>query len=237
MIGSALLAVLLAVIPPPGPPASAASSPPASPAASPPPSVSASPRTLRTIVTVVSSPYCNSLATHFNGALVPMLANDRTLDGVSVQLDDINTLFDQPDYVERYLHVRDALGKQVDELNESLHLIQLEIDALRDGEHLTTDTQSAADIHVAAEHLQNAYDKQRQLSIDLSGIHYAMMQYNIERAHPSLGGFSEAEMTEPQAMRDIKDYLRFNNQRAVIASNEDVAVDVALNAAQDHCMK
>jgi hypothetical protein len=237
MIGNAVLAVLLAFIPPPGPAAPAASSPPPSAASSPQPSVSTTPRALRTIVTVVSSPYCNSLATHFNGALVPMLANDRTLDGVSVQLDEINTLFDQPDYVERYLHVRDTLGKQVDELNDSLHVIQLEINALRDGEHLTTDTQSAADIHVAAQDLQTAYDKQKQLSIDLSGIHYAMLQYNIERAHPSLGGFSEAEMTEPQAMRDIKDYLRFNNQRAVINTNEDLAVDIALNAAQDHCMK
>ena len=46
------------------------------------PAPSASPHEPKTIITVISSPYCKSLAEHFNNALVPMLANDRTLDGV-----------------------------------------------------------------------------------------------------------------------------------------------------------
>ena len=65
--------------------------PVAAPSASPAPSPS--PRELKTIVTVISSPYCNALAQHFNGALVPMLGNDRIFDGVSVQLDDMNAMF------------------------------------------------------------------------------------------------------------------------------------------------
>src|SRR5579871_6217487 len=54
------------------------------------PTPSSAPHEPKTIITVISSPYCRSLADHFNGALVPMLANDRTLDGVSVQLDDLD---------------------------------------------------------------------------------------------------------------------------------------------------
>ena len=61
------------------------------------PAPSATPREPQTIITVVSSPYCKSLAEHFNNALVPMLANDRTLDGVSVQLEDFNTMFQSPE--------------------------------------------------------------------------------------------------------------------------------------------
>lgn len=75
----------------------------ASPAASP------APHEPKTIITVVSSPYCKSLAQHFNNALVPMLANDRTLDGVSVQLDDMNNMFEGPNYVQQFLHIRDTL--------------------------------------------------------------------------------------------------------------------------------
>ena len=46
------------------------------------PSPSPSPHELKTIITVVSSPYCKSLAEHFNDAMTPMLANDRTLEEV-----------------------------------------------------------------------------------------------------------------------------------------------------------
>src|SRR5581483_7434517 len=84
------------------------------PAPSPAPSA---PTVPKTIITVISSPYCNSLAEHFNGALVPMLANDRTLDRVGVSLDNADTSFDYPDYVERFVHARDALLKQETELN------------------------------------------------------------------------------------------------------------------------
>ncbi len=86
------------------------------------PSPSASPgeRELPTIVTVISSPYCNSLADHFNGAMAPMLANDRVLEGTSVQLDTLNTLFHQTNYAQQYMHVQDQIERQETVLNESL---------------------------------------------------------------------------------------------------------------------
>ena len=190
----------------------------------------------KTIITIVSSPYCNSLAQHFNGALVPMLANDRTLDAVSVQLDDLNTLFSQPDYVQRFLHVRDHMLREETELNQSLAAIQREINQLRDGARLTTDPQATAAIHDAAQDLQTAYDKQRQLSIDLQGMYQAMLTYPIYRVNPAMGGFDPAEMRMPADERNVKSYLRFDGQRDVIAQNEDKATDIALAAVEKNCV-
>jgi hypothetical protein len=201
------------------------------------PTPSPTPRALKTIITVVSSPYCNSLAQHFNGALVPMLANDRTLDQVSVQLDSVNTLFNYPDYVERFLHARDKLGRQETELNQSLAAIQREINQLREGSKLTTDPQAAAQVREAAQDLQTAYDKQRQLSIDLQGMYEAMLSYPIARVRPALGGFDPQEMAMPADERNVKSYLRFDGQRDVIARNEDKATDIALTVAENTCTK
>jgi hypothetical protein len=205
----------------------------------PPPSPSAtspSARPLRTIITVISTPYCNSLADHFNAAFVPMLANDRTLDGSSVQLDNLNSLFNEPNYEQRFLAVRDKLGKQVTVLMNSLDEIQHEINQLRDGSRLTSDPQAAAQVHEAAQELQTAYDKQRQLSIDLQGMYQAMLSYPIQRVHPALGGFSPAEMALPADAKNVKSYLKFDSQRKTIDASEDKAVNIAYTAAQTNCM-
>ena len=199
------------------------------------PTATPSPHPPKTIITVVSSPYCRSLAEHFNDALVPMLANDRTLDGVSVQLDDFNTMFDSPNYVQQFLHIRDTLGRQETILNRSLPLIQQEINALREGARLSTDPQAAAEIHDAAQDLQAAYDKQRQLSIDLYNMYLTLLQTNPNRFHPTLGGFDPQDMAAPEEARNIKSYLRFDGQRDVIAVNEGKAADTALAAADKYC--
>ena len=200
------------------------------------PAPSPAPREPKTIITVISSPYCKSLAEHFNDALVPMLANDRTLDGVSVQLDDFNTMFNAPNYVQQFLHIRDALGRQETELTESLAAIQREINELRDGSRLTSDPQAVAEIHEAAQELQTAYDHQRQLSIDVQSLYQSMLQTNPNRFHPTLGGFDPQDMAAPADARNIKSYLRFNGQRDVISTHEDKAADLALNAAQTYCV-
>lgn len=200
------------------------------------PGPAAGQREIPTIVTVISSPYCNSLADHFNGALMPMLANDRTLEGVGQQLEDLDTLFSGLDYVERYVRVRDTIGREETVINESLSGISQQIIALRQGAALTTDTQATAQIHDAAQDLQNAYDHQRQLGIDLQALHQAMMDYNVSHAHPVPGGFDPQEMAEPSDMKNIQSYLRFDSQRAVIAQNEDHAVDIAYAAAQNYCV-
>lgn len=201
------------------------------------PAPSPTPGVPKTIITVVSSPYCKSLAEHFNGALVPMLGNDRTLDATSVQLDDMNVMLNQPNYVQQFLHIRDALGRQETKLNQSLVAIQREINALRDGGVLSTDPQAQTEVHEAAQDLQTAYDKQRQLSIDLQNLYITLLQYNPNRLHPTLGGFDEQDMIAPANSRNIKSYLRFDGQRDIIATNEDKAADIALATAQKFCVQ
>lgn len=199
------------------------------------PTPSAAPHEPKTIITVISSPYCRSLAEHFNNALVPMLANDRSLDVVSVQLDDLDTMFSGPNYVQQFLHARDSIGRQENILNRSLPLIQAEINQLREGSKLTTDPQAISEMHDAAQDLQAAYDKQRQLSIDLQNTYISLLQINPNRLHATLGGFDEQDMIAPADSKSLKSYLRFNGQRDVIATNEDKATDIALTAADNYC--
>lgn len=202
--------------------------PPASPAGSPPP---------HTIVVTKSSPYCTALAKHFNGAFVPMLANDRTLDLVSTQFDQIDTLFSKPDYVTRFLDARKALAKQADMLLRSMPAIAAEIDALRASAALTTDASQAAQMREAAGELQSAYVKQHAMAIDIGNVARTMMDYDIVNAPHPLGGISLSDASLPPEMRDIKHYLRFNGQRDVIAQHEEKAVDTAYAAATTACVK
>jgi hypothetical protein len=193
-------------------------------------------RELPTIITVISSPYCNSLADHFNGALLPMLANDRVLESTSTQLDKVNAMSDSLNYVQLFLEARDNLGREQETLNRSLAGIQRNIVALREGAKLTTDPQATAEITQASWQLQTAYDHQRQLSIDLYNMYQDMLNYPIQRYNPGLGGFNKENATEPEAMRNIKSYLKFDSQRETIDKSEDQAVDTAYGAAQTYCV-
>jgi hypothetical protein len=190
-----------------------------------------------TIVTVKSSPYCNSLARHFNGAFVPMSANDRTLDQVDTQLVDINELFGKPDYQARFVDARSKLLKYVDVLQRTLPMIQSEIVELRKGATLTNDQGASKAITDSADDLQRAYMKQRAMTIDLEGVTQTMMEYDLDNLPHSLGGNSYSEMTLPANMKDIKASLRFDGQRDVITRNEEKAIDTAYDAATANCAK
>lgn len=221
-----ILGLLLALIPPAG-------SPSASPAASPAPS--ASPRELKTIVTVKSSPYCNALAQHFNGALVPMVANDRIFDAVDTQLVDMNEMFNYPDFVNRFTDLRLKIVKESGTLEQSLYPIRGEIDALRQSASLSTDPQAAKELTDAAAQLQEAYKHQFQLSTDLSNLARFMLNYNPMRHHPPLGGWTPYENTVPEDEKNMKVVLHFDQQRRSIDTSEGKAVDVATTAAETHC--
>jgi hypothetical protein len=194
-------------------------------------------RTLPTIITVTSSPYCNSLADNFNGTMLQMLANERVLDQTDVQLQSLNDVFSgsETNYEQQFLHDRDALGRQETALNNSLPIMAHHIAQLRAGARLTADPQAAAAVVKSADDLQTAYDRQRQLAVDLQNLYIRMLRFNIQRAHVPMGGFSWSNMTSTEAGRDVKTYLHFDAQRRVIATSEDQAVDVAYGAAQTYC--
>jgi hypothetical protein len=229
MLFASLLAVTISAMPPPAAAASAA------PSAS--PSAAATPRALKTIITVISSPYCNALAQHFNAAFVPMLANDQVFDHVSVQLDDMNQMFNYPDYANRFLDLRAKVIKESGTLTESLMPIQRQIDQLRESAALSNDPTAAQQMRDAASDLQQAYKHQMQLSTDLSSLARSMMEYDITRGPHPLGGWTPQLQTMPADEKNIKSYLRFDGQRSAIDDAENRAVDGAYAIAQTRCTK
>jgi hypothetical protein len=220
-----ILASLLALIPPAGPAAGSAVSP----------APSASPHELKTIVTVKSSPYCNALAEHFNNALVPMIANDRVFDAVNVQLEDMNVMFNYPNYQSRFLDLRAKIVKESATLDQSLQPIHDQINALRDSAALTTDSQAAKEMRDAAAQLQDAYLHQFQLSTDLTQLAEFMMDYNIMRGRHPLNGWTPHDNTVPADEKNMKIVLHFDAQRRTIGWGEDKATDIATTAAETHC--
>ena len=203
--------------------------------ASPAPSPSPAPRgRLKTIATVRSSPFCNSIAAHFNAAVQPMLANDRELDAVDVQLVDLDDVFHHADYQIRYAGIRVTLMKQVGQIRGSLPFIQQQVNLLREGERLTADPKQARQLHLIAEKLQQAYNKQMQLATDLTGVVQTMMSYqppeDLDVSQEEL-----AEQSMPKDMKDLKSYLRFDGQRDVIGQAENDAADSAIDLVSNHC--
>ncbi|MFN2450161.1 MAG: hypothetical protein ABR508_10325 [Candidatus Baltobacteraceae bacterium] len=189
---------------------------------------------LKTIATVRSTPFCTSIGQHFNAAVAPMLANDRDLDLVDVQLTNFSDIFHHADYQIRYSDTRVKLITYVGDIRRSLPAVQMQINLLRNGETLTADKAQAAQLHLAAEKLQLAYNKQMQLSTDLGGVIQAMMEY---RPPANLDVFQE-EMSEaqmPAEMRSIKSYLRFDGQRDILGQAEDAAANQAIALVEQHC--
>lgn len=213
--------------------AAALVAPAASPSAAPVPTA----RPLKTIVTVVSSPYCNALASNFMGAFVPMHGNDLTFDSVSVQLDDMNDMFKYPDYANRFLDLRTKIVKESDTLVKSLQPIHRQIDALRQAASLSSDPAAAAEMRDAAVQLEAAYQHQFQLSTDLTSLAQNMLQYDIMAGPHPLGGWTPQEQQMPADEKNIKVYLHFDKQRVSINDAEGRAVDIAYDIAQTRCTK
>jgi hypothetical protein len=189
---------------------------------------------LKTIATVRSTPFCTSIAQHFNAAVAPMLSNDRTLTLIDPQLVGLNDVFNHGDYQIRYSNIRIKLMKYVGDIQKNLPFMQQQINQLRQGEMLTTDKQDAHDIHQIAEKLQLAYNKQMQLATDLTGVIHAMMDYQPRGDADSYQNQLAASQM-PQEMRDIKSYLRFDGQRDVIDQSENAAADSAISLVEHTC--
>jgi hypothetical protein len=201
------------------------------------PSPSPSPQALRTIVTVKSSPYCTALSDHFNGAMLPMLANDRVFAVVDVQLSDLNELFNYPNYIDRFVVLRGKLLKESGVLSASLRPIQQQIDQLRASAALSNDPNEQKQMIDTASQLQDAYKHQFQLSTDLAGMAQAMMDYDIFHGSHPLGGWTPYENSLPADEKDVKSYLKYDKQLKSIDDAESGAVDLAYSIAEKSCAK
>lgn len=185
-----------------------------------------------------ASPYCSSFSEHFNAIVNPMIENDRTLDQVSVSLDDINTLFAKPDREIRFYNERLNLQKYVGALIVNNTLLQKEINKLREGEKLSADPGRVHEVHMLAQELQRAYDKQHQMQIDLLSVHHAMVDFNLS-GRPilgqPLGDVTLESLSEPSAAKDIKYLLRFNGLRDRLRDAEGMAAGHAQTIVQRYC--
>ncbi|MDQ2679438.1 MAG: hypothetical protein M3Y21_00215 [Candidatus Eremiobacteraeota bacterium] len=198
------------------------------------PSASPSVPPLRGIATVKSTPYCTSFATHFNGAVVPMVQNDYQLTRIDTGLESIKVLFSRPDFATRFATLRAQLVKQVGTMQQNLPTIQAQVNQLRLGERLTSNPAQAKQMRQLAEQMQAAYDKQHQMTGDLLGVVQGMMDFDTSAPAP-IGGSSLSTEMAPEQMTNIKSYLKFDGMRDRLTDAETKAGDIALDIADNVC--
>ncbi|MHB8145913.1 MAG: hypothetical protein ACYDGM_01465 [Vulcanimicrobiaceae bacterium] len=188
-----------------------------------------------TIETVKTTPFCNALQRHFNGAFVPMLGNDQSLQVVGVQLGDLNSLFTRPTYASDFFVLRGRLMKQVGEIAGTLPQIGAHIEGLRASVAFSSDPTARAGMLATVAALQSAYAMQKQIAYDLHSLVQSMMEYDpLSGNHPA-GGMDPADIGIPHDMLDIKSYLRYDARRDTMEKAQSTAVDRALALAQGRC--
>ena len=207
----------------------------ATPSPSPSPSAAPQKLNLKTIATVKSTPYCGNLGEHFNRIVQPMLANDIVLDRTGVTLDYVTDNLRSPDFAIKFAKSRAELAKYVDTLMKSLPVMQDQINQLRSGEKLTSDTDQTKQMHLLAQELQRAYNKQMQLANDLHGVLQGMMEFDTSRYDPTSTQTLFESLSMPKDMKDVKSYLRFDGQRDVLTDAENKAGDIAVDIAEKYC--
>ena len=211
-------------------------------AASPVPSPSATAvpaSALKEIVNVTAvNPYCASFYRHFNAVVRPIVANDLTLDGVSVSLDEVDSLFSTNNWEQRFYDERLRMERYVASMQENDVVAQREVNALREGMKNSADPVRQRQMHALAQEVQRAVDKQKQMTTDLLGVVHAMIDFNIDpekAAMAPIGNFSMEELEMPKDAKDIKSYLRFNGMRDVLRDAELKSATLATDILNDGC--
>jgi hypothetical protein len=209
------------------------------PAQSPAPSASPSASPLKEIGSVRSTPYCTSFYKHFNAVVHPLLENDFTLDRISISLDNVNNVFSKIDWEEQFYDERVRLERYVGTMQQNNVEIQREINLLREGQTLSADPQRSFEMHMLAQELQRALDKQKQMSTDVFGVVQGMIDY--QEIHPRLltgqpiGGISLQDLQLPKDAKDIKSYLRFDGMRDRLRDAEVLSAQHAQTVLEKYC--
>lgn len=166
-----------------------------------------------------------------------MLVVDRELDHVSASLDEINTLFSKIDWDLRFYAERLKLERYVAVIETTNYQTQQEINKLRSGEKLTSDPQRAHQVHMLAQEMQRALDKQKQIGWDIHSMLIVMMDFPIGTSDlgrpPS--GFDPADLKTPKDARDIKAVLRFNGMRDRLRDAQGLAAGYATAIGESYC--
>ena len=208
------------------------------PVASPVPAPSPGPP-LKEIGSVRSTPYCTAFYKHFNGAVHPLLENDFTLDRISVSLDNVNTLFSKIDWEQQFYDERYRLERYVSSMQQNNVVIQGEIDQLREAQTFSSDPERSSEIHMLAQEMQRALDKQKQMSTDVFGVVQGMIDY--EEIHPRyltgqpIGGITLQDLQLPADEKNIKSYLRFDGMRDRLRDAEVRSAEHAQTVLEKFC--
>jgi hypothetical protein len=244
MIAALFLAasLVLAVEPPPAEPSPGATSA-VEPAATLTPQAIATPKVpLREIGRIrATTAFCRGFVTHFNNSATTLLSNDAEISYIDFTLGGIEKHF-RVFNSENLLHddrIRlMAYGKI---LAAQLQPLQDEINALRRTAALTIDPVKAKEARDVAAALQKAYDKQRQIALDVQSVVWALVDATAGKTNTAINtsvpgpGSDDANMSfSPTAMRDVKSYLKFQNQLDRIGDAESVAATLA-DAVVDGC--
>ncbi len=207
------------------------------------PAPSVTPRApLRTIGRVHAvTAFCKVFQTHFNGAVVPLLASDEQLGYMHYTMGRI-----EPDYrdrvpEQRLYDDRIKIMAYLKTLFAQIRPAQTEINALRETAKTATDSQTAKATLVLASQLQRALDKQHQVALDSVGVVRAMIDvatgtnltmiphpFGAPSQAPALPGANDlAEQRIPESARDVRNIISFDKQLDRIRDAEGDAAQSA----------
>ncbi|MFN2527650.1 MAG: hypothetical protein ABR584_02930 [Candidatus Baltobacteraceae bacterium] len=206
-------------------------------ASSPSPSPSPAPVPLKEIGSVRSTPYCSAFYGHFNAAVHPMLVNDVALDHINVSLEHQNELFKDVNWEQEFIAERLTMQKNVQTLIDNNGIIQKEVNDLRKGETMTSDKEQSHEIHMLAQELQRALDKQKQLQVDLLSVVHVMMDFDLSKQMTAKEKMDATldDLSKPADLLDIKKVMRFDGQRDRLHDAERMAADHAATILQKYC--
>ncbi len=202
------------------------------PAAS--PSPSASPETLRTIVTVRSTTICSQFATHVNAAIDSAVGNDHALGGVITILrssDLGNGPLARRNQIERLRSQADAMYRQYRDG-------ETEVNRLRDLAVKATDADEKAQLKASADALGGALYKQHLIQRDLDGflayLDASDMRNNSEDVNKVTGNLNRPDMDPVTRWRPDAHPMDTGRNEMVLAGDETPQDDVRMAVSASH---
>jgi hypothetical protein len=219
-------AFTLAVEPPPAPAVSAAPETVVTPDAAPTSKVP-----LKEIGRIrATTAFCRGFVTHFNNSAVAILSNDAQISYIDFTLGGLEKHF-RAFNNDALLHDdRIKLLAYVKLLASQLGPLQDEINQVRRTAALTTDPAKAKEARDVAASLQQAYNHQRQVSLDTQNLVWALIDSTAgktntrtNRSIPGPNAVDNNMAFSPPEMRDVKSYLKFQKQLDTIGDAESDA--------------
>jgi hypothetical protein len=174
--------------------------------------------------------FCRGFVTHFNNSAVAILSNDAQISYIGFTLGGLEKDFRAFDNEARLHDDRIKLLAYVKLLASQLGPLQDEINDLRRTAALTTDPVKAQEARDVAAALQQAYNRQRQVSLDTQNVVWALIEATAgktnTRTNRSIPGPNAVDNNlsfSPSDMRDVKSYMKFQKQLDRIGDAESDA--------------